>query len=299
MEKTNSNKTLSLTLAWIMTLLATILPEVLLKEALNMPVPDWLIWLKIGVLAAIFLGGFIFDPLRRKQKYSIILIALLLLEHGSSLVGNSLWWKALFPGSGFIASMASQQILRVISALITIGLLLILFKRFPAFFLVKGDLKATAAPIPLIMSRSTSWAKLGWILVLCISGGTLVFLLIGAGPALGQLQKAVLFLPFILLFALMNSFGEEVGYRANLLAALAPAFGKEDALLMSAALFGIQHYYGVPYGIAGILMAGILGWLLGKSMLETKGFAWAWLIHFTQDVLIFTFMAVGSIIAVG
>jgi membrane protease YdiL (CAAX protease family) len=134
---------------------------------------------------------------------------------------------------------------------------------------------------------------------LCISGGTLVFLLIGAGSALGQLQKAVLFLPFILLFALMNSLGEEVGYRANLLAALAPAFGKEDALLMSAALFGIQHYYGVPYGIAGILMAGILGWLLGKSMLETKGFAWAWLIHFTQDVLIFTFMAVGSIIAGG
>jgi hypothetical protein len=84
-----------------------------------------------------------------------------------------------------------------------------------------------------------------------------------------------------------------------LLAALAPAFGKEDALLLSAALFGIQHYYGVPYGIAGILMAGILGWLLGKSMLETKGFAWAWLIHFAQDVLIFTFMAVSSIIAGG
>ncbi|MFH0850449.1 MAG: hypothetical protein V1924_05870 [Candidatus Bathyarchaeota archaeon] len=34
---------------------------------------------------------------------------------------------------------------------------------------------------------------------------------------------------------------------------------------------------------------GFLGWFLGKSMQETGGFAWAWLIHFLQDVIIFTF----------
>lgn len=30
-------------------------------------------------------------------------------------------------------------------------------------------------------------------------------------------------------------------------------------------------------------------------MLETRGFFWAWFTHFVQDVLIFSFMAAGSI----
>jgi len=58
---------------------------------------------------------------------------------------------------------------------------------------------------------------------------------------------------------------------------------------------GIGHYFGVPYGVVGVIMASFLGWMLGKAMLETRGFFWAWLIHFVQDVLIFTFMAAGSI----
>ncbi len=54
-----------------------------------------------------------------------------------------------------------------------------------------------------------------------------------------------------------------------------------------AAFFGFAHYYGMPNGIVGVLMAGVLGWLLGKSMLETRGLFWAWFIHFCQDILIF------------
>jgi len=38
-----------------------------------------------------------------------------------------------------------------------------------------------------------------------------------------------------------------------------------------------------------------LGWFLGKSMLETRGLFWAWLIHLVQDVLIFAFLAIGSV----
>jgi hypothetical protein len=46
-------------------------------------------------------------------------------------------------------------------------------------------------------------------------------------------------------------------------------------------------------------MATFLGWILGKSMLETRGFWWAWFIHFLQDVMIFMFLAIGSITAGG
>jgi hypothetical protein len=42
-------------------------------------------------------------------------------------------------------------------------------------------------------------------------------------------------------------------------------------------------------------MSTFLGWMLGKSMLENRGFFWAWFIHFVQDVLVSSFMVVGTI----
>lgn len=55
------------------------------------------------------------------------------------------------------------------------------------------------------------------------------------------------------------------------------------------------HYYGAPYGITGVLMAYFLGWFLGKSIIETKGIFWAWMIHFVQDFLIMLFLAFGTV----
>jgi hypothetical protein len=66
-------------------------------------------------------------------------------------------------------------------------------------------------------------------------------------------------------------------------------------LMIAATFFGIGHFYGVPYGVIGVVMATFLGWLLSKAMIERRGFFWAWFIHFLQDVLIFSFMAIGSI----
>jgi hypothetical protein len=70
----------------------------------------------------------------------------------------------------------------------------------------------------------------------------------------------------------MNSFSEELNYRASQLAVLQGVPSNRQALQLTAVYIGIGHYYGVPYGSIGFLMAGILGWQLGKSMLEKKGF---------------------------
>jgi len=51
----------------------------------------------------------------------------------------------------------------------------------------------------------------------------------------------------------------------------------------------------VPYGLIGVMLAAFLGWILACSMQETRGMFWAWFVHFWQDVLIFSFLAVGSI----
>ena len=92
-----------------------------------------------------------------------------------------------------------------------------------------------------------------------------------------------------------NAFNEEMTYKASFLSVLENVVGKNHALWLMAAYFGIGHFYGVPYGVIGVVMAGFLGWFLGKSMLETRGLWWAWFIHFWQDVLIFAFLAIGSI----
>jgi hypothetical protein len=44
-----------------------------------------------------------------------------------------------------------------------------------------------------------------------------------------------------------------------------------------------------------VVLAWFLGWILAKSMLETRGLAWAWFIHFVQDMANFGFMAIGAI----
>lgn len=55
---------------------------------------------------------------------------------------------------------------------------------------------------------------------------------------------------------------------------------------LSAILFGVPHLAGMPSGVIGATMAGFLGFVLAKSLHETKGFFWAWVIHFIQDVII-------------
>jgi hypothetical protein len=125
-----------------------------------------------------------------------------------------------------------------------------------------------------------------------LAGFVLVF---GGRPSLQSLRLALPLLPFVLLFAATNAFSEEMLYRAPWLAALEIPIGPAQALLLTASFFGISHYYGVPYGVLGVIMAFIPGWLNGKAMLETRGFFWAWFIHFWMDVVIFSSMALGAV----
>ena len=56
--------------------------------------------------------------------------------------------------------------------------------------------------------------------------------------------------------------------------------------VVSGLVFGTVHYFGTPGGLVGVIVAGLLGWLLARSVLETRGLFWAWLIHFLQDLVI-------------
>jgi membrane protease YdiL (CAAX protease family) len=108
-----------------------------------------------------------------------------------------------------------------------------------------------------------------------------------------NLAKIIPLLPAILIYAAVNAFNEELYFRATLLSTLPQAIGKNHAMLINMVFFGLAHYlYGSPPGLVGFLMTGFLAYLLGKSMLETKGFLWAWFIHFLPDVVIFASYAI-------
>ena len=196
--------------------------------------------------------------------------------------------------------MLAEQSLRLMVTLGIIAVLFLLKKSLAAFFLVKGDTSAPAEPVRWLgIKQDERWNKIGRNFAVILSSGTLAFLVIAGRPPLDIALRALPFIPAILIAAALNAFNEEMTYKASFLSILEDVVGKQQSLLLMAAYFGIGHYYGVPYGVIGVLMAGFLGWFLGKSMLETRGLWWAWLIHFVQDVLIFSFLAIGSIMPGG
>jgi membrane protease YdiL (CAAX protease family) len=60
----------------------------------------------------------------------------------------------------------------------------------------------------------------------------------------------------------------------------------QKIFLISAVIFGLAHIKGMPNGFIGVILAGLLGYILSKSVHETNGIFWAWFIHFLQDVII-------------
>ncbi len=281
------------------TLLVSLLPNIIWQELMGSS-SAWLLWAKLALLGLLILGSTLWKAIRPLRNYFIILAVLYAAEWFAGLISETPQWKHWFSNTPFTANMFGNQLLRLLVAIIIIAALLVIKRWRSQFFLVIGHTSAPVEPIRWLgINGPISWMRFGMIAGICISLGTLAFLLMSGAPSGNTLLKVLPMLPMIIIFAGMNAFSEEMNYRAALLAALNGAVGQQQAILLSAAFFGIGHFYGVPYGILGVAMAGFLGWLLGKAMLETKGFFWPWLIHFLQDVLIFSFMAIGSVVAGG
>ena len=252
----------------------------------------WLIWLKIFILVGIIFFTIFNQRLTLLRNYFIILFILVFFEWVFfTLIRNLTAWYALFGVADFTFNILGGQLLKLGLTSCMFLALLSIKKRPREFFLTLGDLKAPAKKVGKIINEGTPWNKMGVIIALIIGSGVVAFLFIfNFNPSM-NFSKIFGYLPLILLFASTNAFSEEFSYRCSFLSTSKDALPRIHSLLLSAAYFGIAHYYGVPYGITGALMSTFLGWLLGKSVLETKGLFWAWFIHLVQDIIIFTFLA--------
>ncbi len=181
--------------------------------------------------------------------------------------------------------------------LVSGAFLLILFfaaDRLRLSYLNLRNIDAPVQPAPLIGLRPKAgegWRMIGFnigVIITIVTAVVVFFQTARSGLTLRIFPEV----PLILLFALMNSFTEEVIFRLSYTTIVANEnLSPKLSQFLSAVIFGGIHYFGIaPSGLAGALMAAFIGWFLAKSINETKGFFWAWLIHFAQDVVILFFL---------
>lgn len=291
MEKNEVKMSSILLITWLFTVIISELPVIIMKEVLG--IKD-ILWLN-KVILLVLIGVLIICLTWKKFRCFLTYVLFIVVLKSLIFIQKSIF-SELFKGDhNFIDQLTSMQVPRLIIAFIVIGFLWILKKDRHKFYLRKGHIDAIAQPAKFVVDKPTSWKKVGIHMSICICGATLVFLLLAGMPTYKQFVNTISLMPFVLIFALMNSFSENIIYRISFLTVLKDIVGQKQALYLTTFVFAMGHYYGAPYGITGVLMAAFLGWFLGKSIIETKGIFWAWTIHFFQDFLIMTFLAFGTV----
>jgi membrane protease YdiL (CAAX protease family) len=277
-------------IAWVVILAVSDLPDII-WNALAGHVPAPLFWGKVAFLA-VFLGMTLLVKALRQLKPLALFLAVFYLALGlKALVRATAWFQGRFnsPGVSFFRGFMAEFVLDIGVALAVIAVLWAIKRDRRAFFMTKGRMDAPIEPVRWLgIKAGRSWKTFGWIFAGVAALGVLIPTALAIAPSTATIVKALPLLPAVLLFAAINAFTEEVYFRAGPLAMLTEIIGKNQTLLLTAAYFGLAHWlYGSPPGLVGFLMTGFLAWLMGKSMLETRGIAWPWLIHFLPDVVIF------------
>lgn len=273
-----------------MVLLISDLPNVLL-EKLGGGVSDWLWWGKTGVLAVALVVCLLWKALRPLWQFVLVFLVFYLGIAARDAVWGSDFWQARFGGenASFTRSYFGFHLLDVGAALVVIAALWLIKRHRSEFFLVKGDTSAPIEPVRWLgIGKGESWRTFGWIFTVCAGIGVSIPIFLAVPVTSEGPQRLLPLLPVVLLIAAANAFAEEMYYRASMLSTLKDLLGKNQALLLNVVFFGMAHYlHGSPPGIPGFLLTGFLAFLIGKSMLETKGLLWPWFIHFVPDVVVF------------
>lgn len=181
-----------------------------------------------------------------------------------------------------------QALALLIAGLVVGGV--VLLKGGRPSFLRWGELSAAARPVKVLDIKPTdSWRKIGITFAVIISAVTAGYLFLAYGAQLGGIGwRSWLFaLAVAIPLSATNALTEELITRWAIVESLDGQWARY-APWVAALVFGSVHWFGIPGGPIGALMAGFLGWLTARSIQDIRGIGWAWIIHFCQDVLIFT-----------
>jgi hypothetical protein len=296
------NNRLGLVFTWALILIASP-TTIILWRTLATHEPYWWPWLHGLILLSLLSITLIHPILKALRRFAAIITIIYFMGFGGGwnwglipfIRSNEIWisWMNTAP-------IALQEIalhsLRLTPALLILLFLLATKRKRADFFLTKGDIHASVGRSRLLrIKKHEPWIKVASIFAAIFVFGTILFLFGSSEIRWNLLITNWSLIPVAILVALINGFNEEFSLRAAPLGELEPFIGRPDSLLITTAYFGLGHYYGVPSGVIGVILSGFLGWLLGKSMLETRGFLLAWVVHFITDIPIFLFLITGAI----
>jgi hypothetical protein len=205
-------------LAWVLMLLVSDLPNIFWNTFFGRE-PEWLSWAKVALLAVFLALCLIWKRTRALWRFSFMILVLYLAFRVSAWVGDSSWWRSQFGGPqvSFTVGHLGIQLRDWGVTLVIIAALWMIKRRRDEFFLARGQLDAPVEPVRWLgIGKGASWATFGWIFSLCISLGTLMFVVIAGRPSPEMLVQLIPLLPAVLLIAAMNAFSEEMSYRASL-----------------------------------------------------------------------------------
>jgi membrane protease YdiL (CAAX protease family) len=277
------------TVAWIALLFGSALTHVIWVEGLGYKdSPTWDYVVRFIVLVALLTLSWLWPKLRPLRGFLLAILAFnVAIDVQLSLV--ALPQVAALPPVLFALTTA---LLSVILAVVLMALTLIrsgLSRR--DLFLSRGNMRARSH-LPLPFVSSWRWTLVGPLAFVVLAIPLIVELVLEIHPNIALAHNMLSLLPLIIVFGIINAAQEEFTYRAVYLARLAPVVGTGQALLITSVNFGINHWVGGhPDGLVGAVTVALAGYILGRSMLDTHGIAWAWIIHTAADIIVSLLLA--------
>jgi membrane protease YdiL (CAAX protease family) len=282
--------------AWSAVIIGSRLPEIICRQlGLNAdvwfsPLSQTIILIALAVVAARL------SPVKNLAGF---ILAIAALTFGWRVVVPWIEATTVFHSASHYLSWGGRFFL--LRAIRTTGALLMIVTLIGSgigrreLFLRLGNWHAPVQPEPFLwFSRPVPWTRFAVTLLLIFGVLLPIYLYLTLHPQLDRLHRVLWVLPWAVATSALNAANEEFQFRSVLLARLKNIVPPREAFLLTAALFGIGHYFGQPSGWGGVFMAGVAGWIWAKSMIETRGFACAFASHFVQDMVIFCFLAMSA-----
>jgi len=133
---------------------------------------------------------------------------------------------------------------------------------------------------------SSNWKTLGPLVLIGFAIGTSFFMSLNVLANKGTINETFWkLLPLVLLFSFTNAWTEEILSRFVIVGGLSGKLPPMSICWISAVMFGLPHFF--SGGLLSVMVSGLLGWLLAKSVIETQSLGWALLIHFLLDIIVF------------
>jgi membrane protease YdiL (CAAX protease family) len=214
---------------------------------------------------------------------------------GLPIVLESSIWHTLVPAAAApMVALLASRVLYAVLGLVALGWAVLLGASRNEVYAQVGELDA-----PTLTQRKDGshlpWSRMGPIAIV----GLMLLMVWFGFPILPDSIDLAAAAPAIAIgavAALLNAWWEETAFRAAPLSMLQRAVGPGAAVMMLALWFGIGHYYGgVPSGPMGLVATGAVAVLLGRAMIETRGLGWPVALHFSIDLVTFTFLAIASV----